>query len=287
MQTKEKKRKKRNVEHEWSPAYRVKTFHQNSIFTQISVQILKFFTANFISNLILKLCFRHIFSYVLFPKFADLSGSERVSKTGFEKASTGGFEGILINYELTQFGITIDNMVQQHLKNRRSKTSKQPAKNSDSMLARLLSGIIGGKAIACMIVCLSQSDNNGNESYCSLRFGERLAKLSVPFPETEKWFDMKKKLASLNKELKEQEDALKKIDSTGWFCRNVTTIAKTKKNTLEPVEPKLMDLRAGRQVLKILIFSQKSTKTTKCWRGRGSQPLNKICLKNQPVQTMG
>ena len=154
---------------------------------------------------------------LFFFKFADLSGSERVSKTGNEKTTQQGFEGVAINYELSQFGITIDNMVKQYRQNRLSKSNKSSLKNHDSMLARILANSLEGKSISCMIVCLSQSDNNGNESYCSLRFGERLAKLSIPFPASVDWEDLKTRIEKLKKELIEQEEAIKRIDSKNQY----------------------------------------------------------------------
>ena len=148
--------------------------------------------------------------------FADLSGSERVSKTGFEKAQQGGFEGICINYELYQMGMTIDQIVTQQKIERNGKVRKK-IKNNFSMLANIISGALDGASFCNMVICLSQSDNNGSESWSSLNFGARMAKLRPKCPVGSKWEDLVKKIEILEKDLGENERAIQSIHSSNPY----------------------------------------------------------------------
>jgi len=149
--------------------------------------------------------------------FADLSGSEKIEKTEHSTSSMAGWEGMAINWDLHQFGKTVLHMAEQQRRNRRRGTKKSVLKNYSSLLARLLAGCIEGESFACMIVCLSQSDNNGNESRNSLLFGENFSKIVPPVPPIQRKINLKVKLKKAEKALKEQENALKTVHKSNPF----------------------------------------------------------------------
>lgn len=47
------------------------------------------------------------------------------------------------------------------------------------MLAVLLAASLKGETLFSLVICLSQSEKNGGESWCSLKFGETASKLRV------------------------------------------------------------------------------------------------------------
>ena len=109
--------------------------------------------------------------------FVDLAGSERVEKTGIEpKKSEASWEGICTNFDLYQFGLSIDLAVEA------SRKGKKPRANRDSILSKILWRTMDGEAITNMVVCVSQSEKNGGETWCSLNYGERLSKLNTTVP---------------------------------------------------------------------------------------------------------
>ena len=98
--------------------------------------------------------------------FADLAGSERLDKTGLEaKASEAAFEGMATNWDLYMLGRTIDMVVEA------AKKGKKPegfATRQPSLLSQVMTKVIKGDSFVTMVVCLSQSDKNGGESWSVL-----------------------------------------------------------------------------------------------------------------------
>ena len=96
--------------------------------------------------------------------FADLAGSERLDKTGLElqKDAVDAMEGLMTNWDLYNFGRCIDLTVEA------KKKGKKPAKfmlTFPSMLAQVMTKVISGNSFLTMVVCLSQSDKNGGETW--------------------------------------------------------------------------------------------------------------------------
>lgn len=103
----------------------------------------------------------------------DLAGSERVDKTG----ATGERmkEGISINLSLSSLGNCIAALAQQSSGNHNVKVPYR-----DSILTKLLMNALGGNSKTVMIVTISPSDNNYDETLSSLRYGKNLI-LSLSF----------------------------------------------------------------------------------------------------------
>ena len=132
--------------------------------------------------------------------FADLAGSERLEKTGLEaKASTAAYEGLSTNWDLYNLGRTIDMVVEAA---RKGKKPEGFALRQPSLLSQVMTKVIKGDSFVTMVVCLSQSDKNGGESWWvttsyffadytksisrySLQYGERLAGLSANISKSE------------------------------------------------------------------------------------------------------
>ena len=92
----------------------------------------------------------------------DLAGSEKVSKTG---ASGGTLdEAKSINKSLTVLGQVIMALTEK---------KKGHVPYRDSKLTRILQDSLGGNSKTCMIVTLSPSQGNIQETISSLRFGAR------------------------------------------------------------------------------------------------------------------
>lgn len=81
----------------------------------------------------------------------------------------------------------------------------------------MLAGCIEGDSFACMIVCLSQSENNGHESRNSLLFGENFSKIHPPFPPLQPKIAIDSKLKKAKAASLEQEKALKTVSPTNPF----------------------------------------------------------------------
>ena len=95
--------------------------------------------------------------------FADLAGSERLEKTGLEaKASTAAYEGLSTNWDLYNLGRTIDMVVEAA---RKGKKVEGFALRQPSLLSQVMTKVIKGDSFVTMVVCLSQSDKNGGESW--------------------------------------------------------------------------------------------------------------------------
>ena len=96
--------------------------------------------------------------------FADLAGSERLDKTGLEaKASQAAYEGLCTNWDLYMLGRTIDMVVEAA---RKGKKVDGFALRQPSLLSQVMTKVIKGDSFVTMVVCLSQSDKNGGESWC-------------------------------------------------------------------------------------------------------------------------
>jgi len=108
--------------------------------------------------------------------FVDLAGSERLDKTELEsKSSTAAYEGLATNWDLFHFSRTIELAMQAAKKGK--KLDKWIGR--ESVLAVLLAASLKGETLFSLVICLSQSEKNGGESWCSLKFGETASKLRV------------------------------------------------------------------------------------------------------------
>ena len=95
--------------------------------------------------------------------FADLAGSERLEKTGLEaKTGTASYEGLSTNWDLYNLGRTIDMVVEAA---RKGKKTEGFALRQPSLLSQVMTRVIKGDSFVTMVVCLSQSDKNGGESW--------------------------------------------------------------------------------------------------------------------------
>ena len=72
-------------------------------------------------------------------------------------------------------------------------------KNYSSLLARLLAGSIEDDSLSCMVVCLSQSENSGNESRNSLLFGQNFSRIIPTFPPVQPSMNLEVKLKKAKK----------------------------------------------------------------------------------------
>jgi len=160
--------------------------------------------------------------------FADLAGSERSDKTGLEaKSSQAAFEGLCTNWDLYMLGRTIDMVVEAAKKGKKTEgfALRQP-----SLLSQVMTKVIKGDSFVTMVVCLSQSDKNGGESWYSLQYGERLAGLSANISKSEvRNFDSL--LQETKKKLKEESKALDQLARTNagqanpWFDKRTMMMA--------------------------------------------------------------
>ena len=92
--------------------------------------------------------------------FVDLSGSERLEKTGMEaKSSVASYEGLCTNWDLLHFARTIQLAREAGKKGEKVRTVRE------SILARVLAKTLGGEAITAMVITLSQSEKNGGETW--------------------------------------------------------------------------------------------------------------------------
>merc|ERR1711936_355605 len=159
--------------------------------------------------------------------FADLAGSERSDKTGLgAKSSQAAFEGLCTNWDLYMLGRTIDMVVEAAKKGKKTEgfALRQP-----SLLSQVMTKVIKGDSFVTMVVCLSQSDKNGGESWYSLQYGERLAGLSANISKTEvRNFD--DLLRETKKRLEEESKAVERLHKTGgesnpWFGKRTMMVS--------------------------------------------------------------
>jgi hypothetical protein len=90
--------------------------------------------------------------------FVDLAGSERQIKTGASGQQL--LESAKINLSLSALNKVISSLVHTH-------TTHIPYR--DSKLTRLLQDSIGGTTKTIMIACISPSEDNYDETLCTLR----------------------------------------------------------------------------------------------------------------------
>lgn len=159
--------------------------------------------------------------------FADLAGSERLEKTGLEaKTGTASYEGLSTNWDLYNLGRTIDMVVEAA---RKGKKTEGFALRQPSLLSQVMTRVIKGDSFVTMVVCLSQSDKNGGESWYSLQYGERLAGLSANISKTEvRNFD--DLLRETKKRLEEESKAVERLHKTGgesnpWFGKRTMMVS--------------------------------------------------------------
>ena len=94
--------------------------------------------------------------------FADLAGSERLAKTGLDPSSLRAYEGQSTNWDLYNFGRAIDLVVEA------KRRGRKPTKITDhlpSLLAQVMGKVLQGNSFLTMVVCLSQSEKNGGETW--------------------------------------------------------------------------------------------------------------------------
>ncbi|UJR28287.1 hypothetical protein I4U23_009535 [Adineta vaga] len=94
--------------------------------------------------------------------FVDLAGSERQMKTGASGQQL--LESAKINLSLSALNKVISSLVHTH-------TTHVPYR--DSKLTRLLQDSIGGTTKTIMIACISPSEDNYDETLCTLRYASR------------------------------------------------------------------------------------------------------------------
>lgn len=143
----------------------------------------------------------------------DMAGSERVSKTGADfvapsqvmgilasgkepsKEQQMGIEGGMINFELMSIRDEVVKATEQHSK----KKKYLPPKRMTTDTMRFMGTCFTGKALLGVIVCISQSPQNGWETWFSCTYGNDLAKLKAPL--------QKGKLKAYDKVLKDAKAA--------------------------------------------------------------------------------
>lgn len=152
--------------------------------------------------------------------FADLAGSERSEKTGLEiKSSTAAWEGLATNWDLMHFGRCIDIVVEAHRK------GKKPCLIRDSLLSRVMTKPLDGNSLVTMVVCLSQSQKNGGETWYSLCYGERINKLAARVERANT-----RNIESVKEALESEMKALAVLEETEagkmnrWYWKRVNTV---------------------------------------------------------------
>ena len=113
--------------------------------------------------------------------FGDLAGSERVSKTEQPKwvnrdaylLFMPGLEGICTNWDLYNLGMQLEIITESIRRHGKGKSIMK----HDSRLPEILKQSLDGDALTSVVVCLSQSPQNGGESWWSLNYGAKFTKL--------------------------------------------------------------------------------------------------------------
>lgn len=135
----------------------------------------------------------------------DLAGSECVSKTGAERmsameaitaASKGkevptGATGSLINFELSCLSTEVMRATEAHTT--KKKYSAPRTLTTDA--CKFFGGVLDGRALCGMVICLSQAVENGWETWFSCEMASQLAKLKAP--------SVTEKVRQIDKELKD------------------------------------------------------------------------------------
>lgn len=85
----------------------------------------------------------------------------------------------MINYELAELATCITQASEAHKKGKAFKiaTSLTPP------AIQYMSQLINGSCIMNMIICLSQAPQNGWETWFSLQYGVKMAKLAIAIPQ--------------------------------------------------------------------------------------------------------
>jgi len=149
-----------------------------------------------------KMCYRSSFS------FADLCGSERTSKTAATKTSATGGEGIGINYDLSLLHFAVEQAVQQQ-----GKSNSKKLERADGILSKVLKTALDGESLTNLVVCCSQEARNGGETFFTLKWGEDMSRLRLR-KQAQQGKDLEKELERIGKEIKEEEDAIKKLEAS-------------------------------------------------------------------------
>eukprot|EP01061_Rhynchopus_euleeides_P026687 TRINITY_DN4348_c0_g1_i2.p1 TRINITY_DN4348_c0_g1~~TRINITY_DN4348_c0_g1_i2.p1 ORF type:complete len:421 (+),score=179.23 TRINITY_DN4348_c0_g1_i2:173-1264(+) len=140
--------------------------------------------------------------------FADLSGSERVSKTHFEKTSIPGQEGITTNFDLGMLHHAVEKAAQHR------KKSKQPLR-FDGVLPKAFGKSLRGESLTALVVCVSPAEKNVGETYFSLKWGSDMHRLrSTSCPDL-KGTLLKAELAHINEELVKEQAAFENLEQQG------------------------------------------------------------------------
>lgn len=111
----------------------------------------------------------------------DLAGSERLSRTGFGGAGGDASdkarlrEAQAINKSLSALGNVISALADNA--SRSTSASKAHVPYRDSKLTFLLMDTLGGSCKTAMVVAVSPSDRNADESLCSLQFASRVRRV--------------------------------------------------------------------------------------------------------------
>ncbi|KAK3262660.1 hypothetical protein CYMTET_28492 [Cymbomonas tetramitiformis] len=120
----------------------------------------------------------------------DFAGSERVDKTGGERADMTNVgikiakgeklsipeQGCLINFELTSLCTEVIIASEQHAK----KKPYNPPKALVTDTIRFASATFQGRSLLGMVICISQASQNGWETWFSCEMAEKMAKLTAP-----------------------------------------------------------------------------------------------------------
>merc|ERR1711972_709093 len=123
-----------------------------------------------------------------------MAGSERPDKAGTERVGSNqmiewlysgkkltkdeqqGMEGLMINFELSAIKSEITKATEENQRKTKYKNNCFP----ETPLTRYIGRCLVGQAWLTSIVCLSQSPQNGWETWFSCEYGKGLAKLQAP-----------------------------------------------------------------------------------------------------------
>mmetsp|Transcript_37507 Transcript_37507/g.68552 ORF Transcript_37507/g.68552 Transcript_37507/m.68552 type:complete len:435 (-) Transcript_37507:135-1439(-) len=154
----------------------------------------------------------------------DLAGAERPDKTkeqrmsGMEvlwdlmsgKEPATGSQAFVINYELFEIAGEVVKATDAHTKHRKYVVANMCV----SKAVQFLGSFLDGSALLGMVVCLSQSDSCGWETWFSLQYGTDLSKLKAPAINRKPVkIDVAAKTAA--EELAKAQDLLKKTPAKG------------------------------------------------------------------------
>jgi kinesin family protein C1 len=107
----------------------------------------------------------------------DLAGSERIAKSGVNDAAAGGSEKLLRETQSINKSLSALSKVISELQQKKGHVSYR-----DSVLTHLLQYSLGGDCKTLMICNLSPLFGSAQESLCTLRFAESVAKVATKIP---------------------------------------------------------------------------------------------------------